>query len=182
VVGRGVEDGGARAVGRVARVGGDLDGEDRLAEQRGADLDELDDVAVIGRQLAQLVGDAAGLGVAAEDVVVRVRAVAAGEPRDLRRELRQRLLVEVDALGLELGGRGRGERELDLLLAGRVGLVAGFVELYARVGHDGRLGGRYVRGVGLQRLGSSRHRGCGGEQRDGHGQQGCAGAQGESPS
>ena len=127
----------ARAVGDVAGVVGDLQREDRLAEQRRADLDELGDVLVGGRLSAQLVGDAAGLGVAAEDVVVRVRAVAAGGDHA---RLVQLLGGQRDALGLQRGGLAGGDGDLELLLAEDVGLEAGVVELDARIGDDPRLG------------------------------------------
>ena len=79
----GVVDGGeqhrrARAVGDVARVLGDLEGDDVLALAGLADHDQLGQAAVFGGQRGHLVLDAAGLGVGAEHVVERVRRVAAG--------------------------------------------------------------------------------------------------------
>ena len=147
VVGGAVEHRGARAVGRVARVVGDLDRQDRLAEQRRADLDELDDVRVVAGEAAQLVGDAAGLGVAAEDVVVRVRAVAAGRAGGLRAELRERLLLQLEALVRRAWPPATGTARGSGAGCSRTAIEADVVELGARLvgdelrllGGDGRL-------------------------------------------
>ena len=109
----------ARAVGHVARVLGHLDGVDRLAERRGADLLELHHVGIGGRGGLHLVGDAARLHVGAVDVEERVRAVA--ERRGLRHGLVDRERFELDAAGLELGGLLVGGDDLQLLDGRAVG-------------------------------------------------------------
>ena len=77
VVDGGEEHRGPRAVGDVARVLRDLEGDDLLALAGLADHDELGQAAVLRGERGHLVLDAARLRVGAEDVVELVRRVAA---------------------------------------------------------------------------------------------------------
>ena len=138
VVGR-VEDGRARAVGDVARVLRDLEDGDRLAERGRADPLVLDDVAVLGGQLEHLVVDAARLHERSVDGVERIRALVGGEAAGGRAGLGHRELLELEAAGLEPVGVGLREHDADRLPVVLAGVVAGVLEVDARLGELDRV-------------------------------------------
>ena len=149
---------GPRAVRRRARVLGHLDGEDRLAERRRADLLELHHVGVRLGDRAQLVGDAARFHVGAVDVEVRVRAVARGRGLRLRRVDRQGL--GLDAGLLERSDLLRRGDDVDRLRAvGALGSTLGHVEAPLVELHQ--LGRSRIDRIRRERLGRGGRSRCG---------------------
>ena len=136
VLGGGVQGGRAPAVAGLVGPARDLDGDDVLPVHRLADRHELDDVGVVGRDLLELLLEAAGAAVRSEDLVARGGL--------LRGQLGHRLAVdllqlEVDALVGELRRLVLAQDDLDVGLAvGRRGDVH-LVRVEPRRPHRGQV-------------------------------------------
>ena len=136
VLGGGVEGGRALTVADLVGAVRDLDGDDVLAVHRLADGDQLDDVGVVGRDLLELLLDAAGAAVGPVDL----EALGGLEGGQLGGRLPVDLLqLEIDTLVGEFRGLVLAEDDLDLGLTVGGGGDVHLVRVEPRGPHRGQV-------------------------------------------